>query len=416
LIDIESFGKGRSRRFIGVWVSGKGNNLIHSFSNLANFLKKEDEYINKGMHLIDVEVIQENGQKNYIGIWRDNSVNISVENRNYLESFSSNLSEEVEGSASLDLSSSTHFTVPASDLVLEMPEINNNITEPNLIFSLIQDEKSNFLNPKPLEWDEFVKIGEEYTKKGYRLINVEIVEEEINQSHTRNHQQDSPIIVNPPRTPNYVHWNDSDRLFIDFQNFSVHIPLNRVVLPYYEGDPLFPTNMCGMKVTKADGFEWTDRNGEVVGDLTNGGWHQYLNSIPDLAKSDSYSYYNGIGFYGPIGSCYGRRLPWHFLWPITKSPGNFSDSVFSEMRLTINLRSDSEVEFTDHKFKPFKVPDWSKMWKSKDWEKMWKYFEEIFDEYEYDHADFDKSFEFLGRSCSYYANCFLPEHSNPWGH
>lgn len=116
-----------------------------------------------------------------------------------------------------------------------------------------------------------------------------------------------------------------------------------IPLPYDGDTPIIPDHYCGMCIKAADSFFGDDGIGNVIEAENNG----------NVLKMDHDAYYGGIVFTGPLNSC-NQGTPWYF--PIPLSYGG-NGPQFGAARLTIQLSSQSSVEFLDHAQEPIEPLD-----------------------------------------------------------
>lgn len=70
LQDLEAIKYGDDVRYIGTWVSGKGKYALYAFDNFKDFADKWKSMLDeKGLQLIDVEVVPMGDKNFYIGVW-----------------------------------------------------------------------------------------------------------------------------------------------------------------------------------------------------------------------------------------------------------------------------------------------------------------------------------------------------------
>lgn len=146
--------------------------------------------------------------------------------------------------------------------------------------------------------------------------------------------------------------NNSTRIVVDFSNIingqpEITIPTWTLPdLPMHNNEVIFPDNFCGMRVIKADRFVWFNQQNQPVQQFP----YNYMSenqTLNDLENGENY-FLGGIEFTGPTGSCANSNEPWVFPTPFTQTGTNPQ----SNMKLIIELRGSSRVEFLNYNIKP----------------------------------------------------------------
>ncbi|EZH71864.1 hypothetical protein ATO12_05650 [Aquimarina atlantica] len=143
------------------------------------------------------------------------------------------------------------------------------------------------------------------------------------------------------------------------------------VLPEYDGEVIFPNNFCGMRILKADRFIWETGDGQLV----NQDPYNYVPEDSSIEKLFGFSIYNsGIEFSGPIGACHNSNENWAFPFPFTDT-GNMTNQP---LRLTIELLSDSEIEFLNHTLPGNEPLDAHELFEEVDFDELIAFYNETF--------------------------------------
>ncbi len=143
-------------KYIGVWDSGSGTNLITEPLRWNAFLKKGEELTEKGLRLDDFEVIRKGTKKRYIGSWRNGSGNNIISRGLKWKAFLKKGEELTQKGYRLwDFETFRQSGKRVYVGNWRTGTGNNIITE-------------------GLKWKDFTKKGEELTAKGYRLWDFEI--------------------------------------------------------------------------------------------------------------------------------------------------------------------------------------------------------------------------------------------------
>ena len=160
LVDVETFKKPDSpRKYVGVWRSGTGGNMINPPLAWDAFNDKGLELIEKGLRLIDVELVlgPRNGRR-YVGVWRDGSGGNMVTPPLAWKAFDEKGKEMIEmGLRLIDVET---YKLPGQSR--KYVGVWSSGSGPNLI------------NP-PLKWNEFEERALAFIDDGLRMKDFEVV-------------------------------------------------------------------------------------------------------------------------------------------------------------------------------------------------------------------------------------------------
>ena len=165
-----------------------------------------------------------------------------------------------------------------------------------------------------------------------------------------------------PEPPAYVDFNGNYRIIIDWtlSNYDpvaldevspvVSLPTDILIdsgVPIYDGEFIFPTQFCGLRIKKADRFIWFINNIAQTDPI----FDFPFNYIPEDESVNSIfgtnAYLGGIQFTGPIGKCREENNPWVFGSPWLQGDISPPDQSFSGLKLVIEVYPGSTIEFID---------------------------------------------------------------------
>ncbi|MHA7055685.1 hypothetical protein ACWGOQ_0000590 [Aquimarina sp. M1] len=174
--------------------------------------------------------------------------------------------------------------------------------------------------------------------------------------------------------------NQNYRIVVDFTTIidekpRITLPVQFLpTLPFYEDEVIIPNNFCGMRIKKPSRFIWETQDGQLV--QTDP--YNYVpengpnSSVLNLFGQDIYG--DGIEFTGPIGPCSDSNENWAFPFPFTDT-GSLDNQ---QLRLTIELEGDSEIEFlnyTIHQPEPLEAHE---LFEDVDFNELIEFFNETF--------------------------------------
>ena len=334
LVDFEVFRNNNGQRqFLGVWRPGSGEEKLTLPRNADEFIALGQQLTAEGLRLVDVEVEQtENGLK-YRGLWQTGTGSNIFSDARSPEAFRSLRDQMVADG--LELVDIERIGAPGSQQFVSVWASGNGASRLS----------------QPRNFESFVTFGQQQTANGQRTRDIEIFQADETEPTTfDDDDSENPNPGNPgnPDTtgnnslPPWIQLSGNPYLIVDFGTFIEEQPVITIpadflpLLPYNtDGSPKIPDDFCGFKVRRADAVFWQRQDGEVVTDFP-------YNTVEDVSDLDNEFFLGGIQFTGPIGQCTEDNNPWQFAFPITQTSG---DSPTSGLKLVIQMRSDSELEF-----------------------------------------------------------------------
>lgn len=394
LIDVETARVNGDRIYTGVWVSGTGSNLFEGPMTRAEFRTARQEKQSQGLRLVDFEVFRSNnGQRRFLGVWRPGSGEETLTLPRTSDEFIA-LGQQLtaEGLRLVDVeveqtedglkyrglwqtgSGSNIFSNARSPQAfrtlrdqmvadgLELVDIER-VGEPGAqqLVSVWASGNGASRFSRPRNFENFVTFGQQQTANGKRTQDLEIFQvssadptpddDGPGNPNPGNPNPGNPNPGNPnPGNPNpgndslppWIQLSGNPYLIVDFDTIIAEEPLITIPVDFLpslplddDGAPQIPDDFCGFRVRRADAIFWESPDGEVVNDSP-------YNTVEDVSELDNEFFLGGIQFTGPIGQCADANDPWKFNFPITQNSG---DSPTPGLRLVIQMRSDSELEF-----------------------------------------------------------------------
>lgn len=334
LVDFEVFAEpGGGHRFLGLWESGTGEELVTGGLSFDAFLARGEKLTKRGLRLVDVEILQSGQNQLYFGLWREatgtNLITGPLARRAFLKK-------------------RKEFTAKGLRLVdLEVFRAGKKLR----YVGVWNGGKGENRVSRPLSFPDFVKRGTELVSRGFRLTDVEVFDaprSSPSKPDTKPTPDGEPVDF--PPLPAYIDLTGSARIVVDFGTIVDGQP--RITLPIDfldflptdpDGNIIFPDNFCGLRVRKASRFVWL-KNGSEFDQFP-------FNNVPEKGPKSSIQklfgddfYLGGIDFTGPIGACSGSNENWQFPFPFTKTnegPG----APENQLRLVIELEQGSEIQF-----------------------------------------------------------------------
>jgi len=357
LVDFEIIRKSNgSRRYIGVWRSGTGKERLTRPMEKAAFFSRGEKLTANGLRLVDVEVERVNGRTLYSGLFRSGTGSNLITAPLRRAQFAAKRDEMV--GKNLELVDVERIRIGGKARFVGVWSSGSG--------------QSHLSIPRKLK--KFLKLGAKQTAAGLRTQDVEIV----HITHPVNPPTGAvtgtggtggggtaggATTADLPDLPPWIQLSGSSRLVLDFGtiiNGQPRLTLPISFLPEFlprndDGAIVVPDNFCGIRVVKAGGFQW-QKNGATITDFP----YNRVDNVASLPGEQDFL--GGIDFTGPIGQCAGDNKPWQFFQPITQHGG---DSPVPGMKLVIEMRQDSRIEFLNFNIQAGKGLSPSKLFSDK---------------------------------------------------
>jgi len=396
-IDFEYFTKGGKRHYVGVWKSGSGSNIIAKFNKWSDFIADGDERVQDGLRLVDFEYFTAGNKRHYVGIWKSGSGSNIITKFNKWSNFIADGNQKAQNGLRLvdfeyyTAANKRHYvgvwrSGAGGKIIAKFNKwsdfmadgINKTHNEGLRLIDFERyktGEKNHYVGVwkkgssstniivKFNKYADFIADGNDKAKnQGLRLVDFEAytktspIRTSPGGGSTVPISEPEPSCASLPRVPDYIDLSDDDRLVIDFTTIvgepgkpRITIPEGYLpLLPVCDGEYVWPTNYCGMRITKAARFLWLDKDDKTIGTIGSED-DFYYQSIPEsssIQEHDFHAYSNGIEFSGPIGDCSTSNNEWGFSFSITKN--GILDPNNPTVKLVIDMVADSGIEFINH--------------------------------------------------------------------
>jgi len=327
LVDFEIFRRENgSRRYIGVWRPGSGEEIVTRPMREDAFFARGKRHIENGLRLRDVEVEVIDDTLFYSGLFRSgaglNALTPPQSLRKFQRTKAAMLAQGQE--------------------LRDMERIGGSTNKRFVGVWASGDDDAEITSPRSFGQHFILASNQFNSGRQTRDFELQVIRSSTPSGGGGANPSEPPEM---PQNPSYVRFsgNENLRLILDFTHtsdapFTLQIPRN--ALPDWlpktaEGEPILPDADCGLSIRRASSIFWQVLDNPEFS-------MPPFNAIPMVSDLGSEFFLGGVHFSGPILGCFNTQKAWVFPQPFTRQ-GPFMP--LENLSLVVEFMQSSEIDF-----------------------------------------------------------------------